>query len=215
MAAADNLEISQFDCKTAFLNGELEESIFMVQPEGYNDESGCICKLIRSLYGLKQAPGCWNRKLSLFLNSIGFNSSLFDPCVFSKQDNGKLMIIAVYVDDGLILANRKEDIAELLCQLKNKFEITICNKVSQFLGFQIELLDNGDIKIHQTAYTGLSKSNGHPPYLRIYVSGQNDPNKSFMVHKVLFFCDLKFDLDRDLEGFLKVNLRFLNGNCYF
>lgn len=48
MAAADNLEISQFDCKIAFLNEELEESIFMVQPEGYNDESGRICKLIRS-----------------------------------------------------------------------------------------------------------------------------------------------------------------------
>ncbi|KMQ86052.1 integrase core domain protein [Lasius niger] len=152
MAAADNLEMSQFDCKTAFLNGELEESIFMVQPEGYDDGSGRICKLIRSLYGLKQAPRCWNRKLSLFLNSIGFNSSLFDPCVFIKRDDGRLIIIAIYVDDGLILANQKEDIAELLCQLQNKFVITICNEVSQFLGFQVERLDHGDIKIHQAAY---------------------------------------------------------------
>lgn len=152
MAAADNLEISQFDCKTAFLNGELEESIFMVQPEGYNDGTGRVCKLIRSLYGLKQAPRCWNQKLSLFLNSIGFINSLFDPCVFIKQDNEKLIVIAIYVDDGLIFANRTKDIHELVYQLQNKFEITICNEVSQFLGFQIERLDNGNIKIHQAAY---------------------------------------------------------------
>lgn len=118
LAAANDLEKSQFNCKTAFLNGKLEESIFMVQPEGYDDESGCICKLIRSLYGLKQAPRCRNKRLSQFSNIIGFNNSLSDPCVFIKQNNvGRLVVIAVYVDDGLIFAHQKKDIAELLDQL--------------------------------------------------------------------------------------------------
>lgn len=66
MAVVDNLKISQFDCKTAFLNGELEESIFMVQPEGYDDGLGRVCRLIRSFYGLKQASRCWNQKLRNF-----------------------------------------------------------------------------------------------------------------------------------------------------
>jgi len=62
-----------------------------------------------------------------------------------------LIVIVIYVDDGLILAHQREDIVELLVQ-QNEFEITICNKVSQFLGFQIKRLDNGNIKIHQAAY---------------------------------------------------------------
>jgi len=98
LAVEDDLQISQFDCKTAFLNGELEETIFMVQSEGYNNESGRICKLNRSLYGLKQAPRCWNR-LNQFLNTIGFSSSPFDSYVFIKQNSEGLVVIAIYVDD--------------------------------------------------------------------------------------------------------------------
>lgn len=152
LAVEDNLEMSQFDCKTAFLNGKLEETIFLVQPEGYDDGSGRICKLNRSLYGLKQAPRCWNLRLSQFLSTIGFNSSPLDPCVFVKRETEQFIIIAVYVDNGLILAHRKENITELLCELQSEFEITICDEVNQFLGFQIERLDNGNIRIHQTNY---------------------------------------------------------------
>lgn len=152
LAAAENLEIGQFDCKTAFLNGRLEEAIFMVQPDGYNDGSGRVCKLNRSLHGLKQAPRCWNRRLSQFLNTIGFKSNPFDPCVFIKSSTENLIIKAVYVVDGIIFAKRKNDITVVLNQLQNEFEITIYNEINQYLGFQIERLDDGRIKIHQTTY---------------------------------------------------------------
>lgn len=64
-----------------------------------------------------------------------------------------LVVIAVYINDGLILTRWKEDIIEFLYKLQDEFEIIICDEVSQFLGFQIERLDNGSIKIHQTIYT--------------------------------------------------------------
>lgn len=72
--------------------------------------------------------------------------------MFVKREAERLIIIAVYVDDGLILAHQKKDITELLCKLQREFEITICDEVNQFLGFQIERLDNGNIRIHQTNY---------------------------------------------------------------
>lgn len=72
IAANEGLTLTQFDVSTAFLNGSLSEEIFMKQPEGYNDGSNNVCKLMRSLYGLKQAPRCWNKCIVDYLTSINF-----------------------------------------------------------------------------------------------------------------------------------------------
>ena len=99
------MQIHQMDVVTAFLNGDLKEEIYMQQPSGYTQpgKEELVCKLKKSLYGLKQSPRCWNEKLCEHLKSLGFKESAADPCVFIRQKE-ELQIIAVYVDDLILLA---------------------------------------------------------------------------------------------------------------
>ena len=99
--------VHQMDVVTAFLNGALDEEIYMEQPEGYVQQGSehLVCKLKRSIYGLKQSPRCWNTTLTDFLESIHFNRNRADPCVFVSQMKGNIpTIVAVYVDDLIVLA---------------------------------------------------------------------------------------------------------------
>ncbi|GJV58943.1 zinc finger, CCHC-type containing protein [Tanacetum coccineum] len=105
LAAIHNLVIHQMDVKTAFLNGDLEEEVYMKQPEGFvmpgNEHK--VCKLVKSLYGLKQAPKQWHQKFDEVVLSSGFLLNQSDKYVYSKFDSsGKGVIICLYVDDILI-----------------------------------------------------------------------------------------------------------------
>lgn len=150
VVAAYGLDMMHFDVKTAFLNGDLEEVVFMKQPPGFDDGSGRVCKLVKSLYGLKQASRCWNRKFKSMIELFGFNVCDSDPCVFVSYKTGKMIILAIYVDDGII-AGERADIELVLKHLKEQFEITTMD-VSCFLGFEIERLKDGSIFMHQSAY---------------------------------------------------------------
>lgn len=85
IAASKNISITQFDVCTAFLYDNLEEKVFMKQPEGYEVDTNGVCQLQRSLYGLKQFPRCWNRRFADYLISLGFKKSDVDPCLFIKK----------------------------------------------------------------------------------------------------------------------------------
>ena len=89
------------DVHTAFLNGKLEEDIYMCQPKGFEvkGKEDLVCHLYRSLYGLKQSPRCWNKELSCHLTKTGFQQSIADPCVFFQWKEGKLNVVIIYVDD--------------------------------------------------------------------------------------------------------------------
>ena len=76
----------------------------MTQPEGYEDGSGMVCKLLKSLYGLKQAPRCWNVTFTEFLKGQGLEESDADPCFFVRKESERKLMIALYVDDGLVAA---------------------------------------------------------------------------------------------------------------
>ena len=77
------------DVKTAFLNGNLEESIYMAQPEGFieQDHKQRVCKLKRSIYGLKQASRSWNIKFDTAIKSYGFKQNVDEPCVYKRIVN--------------------------------------------------------------------------------------------------------------------------------
>jgi len=81
VAASEGMKIKQFDVKTTFLYGELEE-VYLEQPEGFDDGSGRVCRLKRILYGLKQAPRCWNKRFIGFMEKAGLKNSTSDPCLF-------------------------------------------------------------------------------------------------------------------------------------
>jgi hypothetical protein len=99
LAAIENMEIHQMDIKTTFLNGDLEEEIYMEQPEGFTHEGEhLVCKLHKSLYGLKQSPRAWNQKLDAFLKNIEFTRSFAGFSVYVAQVEDMKFFIVLYVD---------------------------------------------------------------------------------------------------------------------
>jgi hypothetical protein len=92
------------DVKTAFLNGELEEEIYMDQPDGFvaNGQEGMVCKLLKFLYGLKQAPKQWHEKFDRTLTFVGFVVNEAGKCVYYRYGGGEGVIMYLYVDDILI-----------------------------------------------------------------------------------------------------------------
>ena len=124
LAASEDMELLQFDVKTAFLNGSLEETVFMEQPPGYGDGTQRVCKLHRSLYGLKQSPRTWNKRFIDFMRKQGFEPVPEDPCIFMRNSNAGRMIVALYVDDGLVAASNKKEARVFLEQLQKEFAIT-------------------------------------------------------------------------------------------
>lgn len=151
VAAAEKLQIMQFDVKTAFLNGHLKEEVYTYQPEGYQDKTQRVCRLKRSLYGLKQAPRCWNQRFVNFLETQGLVKSTADPCLFFWKSGKEKMIVVIYVDDGLVVGTDITKVRKFLDALKKEFEIKI-ESAGMFLGMLIQQLEGGGIFISQTVY---------------------------------------------------------------
>lgn len=121
LAASNKMKLMTFDVKTAFLHGDLIETIFMHQPDGFDDGTGRVCKLNKSIYGLKQAPKNWNKNFSKVLISLGFDNTDDDPCVYYNKDRS--ILLALFVD-GLIAGKNEANMIKILNKLNEKFEAT-------------------------------------------------------------------------------------------
>lgn len=121
IASKTSMHLIQFDIKTAFLHGDLDEELFMEMPEG-EEQEGKVCKLTKSLYGLKQAPRNWNKKFDHFLKLFKLRQSQTDRCVYFNQDRS--IILAIYVDDGLAAGRNRSQLEGLIDYLKENFELT-------------------------------------------------------------------------------------------
>lgn len=150
IAAKYNLEIQQFDVKTAFLNGVLEENIFIEVPEGVSVKNNFVLKLNKSLYGLKQASRCWNKRFTDFLTKYGFIQSQADNCIYTGIFNGNRVFLIIYVDDALVISSSDQLIKEIIEYLKQAFQIKELN-LRYFVGMEIERINNC-IHIHQRNY---------------------------------------------------------------
>lgn len=153
VAAARSAKIAFFDVKTAFLHGHLKERVLMKQPEGFEDGTNRVCLLRRSLYGLKQAPRCWNEKFVKVIQEHGLVQSVNDPCVFVRRqkDVQKLLILGIYVDDGVIVSHDPKEMSALMNHMKQNFEITT-SEGGQFLGMHV-IQEAQQITLSQRAYT--------------------------------------------------------------
>ena len=103
------IKVYQMDVKSAFLNGDLEEEVYIEQPEGFilgNDEN-LVCRLKKALYGLKQAPRAWYYRLDKYLHQQGFSKGSADRNLYTKTENDKLLIVVVYVDDIIFGSNEE------------------------------------------------------------------------------------------------------------
>ena len=138
LVATDNLELRQLDVKTAFLNGELEEEIYMKQPPGYQDGGPkTVCHLRKALYGLRQAPRAWHTRLKKELEEIGFVASEADPGLFALHNKSGSIYLVVWVDDILLAGSNKEELDGVVTSLKTVFDIRDLGIPQYFLGMEI------------------------------------------------------------------------------
>ncbi|PKI75267.1 hypothetical protein CRG98_004307 [Punica granatum] len=158
LALADslNLEIEQLDVKTTFLHGDLEEEIYMEQPEGFRVKckKHLVCRLRKSLYGLKQAPRQWYRMFDSFMLNHGYKRTTSDHCVFVKQfSDGDFIILLLYVDDMLLIGHDMSKIAELKKELSKSFAMKDLGPAKQILGMHISRdRSSGKIWLSQEKY---------------------------------------------------------------
>ena len=139
-AIQNGMIIHQMDVVTAFLNGTLDEDIYMEQPPGYikKGEEHLVCKLKRSLYGLKQSSRCWNTVFKQYMESINFKQCTADPCIFITGEEADLTIVAVYVDDLIVIAKTPETIKKIKESLAAHFKMKDLGKLHYCLGISIQ-----------------------------------------------------------------------------
>ncbi|KAK9181573.1 hypothetical protein WN944_024711 [Citrus x changshan-huyou] len=140
MCATFDLHLEQLDVKTAFLHGELEDELYMLQPEGFakTGKENLVCRLNKFLYGLKQAPRCWYKRFDSFIMSLGYNRLSSDHCAYYKRlEDNDFIILLLYVDDMLVAGPNKDRIQELKAQLAREFEMKDLGPVNKILVMQI------------------------------------------------------------------------------
>ncbi|GKA22379.1 putative RNA-directed DNA polymerase [Tanacetum coccineum] len=139
IAAYYDYEIWQMDVKTAFLNGFLEEEIYMEQPEGFIDPNhpSKVCKLQRSIYGLKQASRSWNKRFDEEIKKFGFHQNLDEPCVYQKASGSNVIFLILYVDDIILMGNHIPSLQEVKDYLGKCFSMKDLGEAAFILGIKI------------------------------------------------------------------------------
>nr|GEX77971.1 retrovirus-related Pol polyprotein from transposon TNT 1-94 [Tanacetum cinerariifolium] len=152
-AASQNMIIFQMDVKTAFLNDELNEIVYVSQPEGFVDPEHptYVYRLKKSLYGLKQAPRAWYNKLSKFLISTGFSKGVVDPTLFTRLTSKHILLVQIYVDDIIFASTDPNSCQRFAHEMSLTFQMSMMGQMSFFLGLQVSQNPRG-IFINQSKY---------------------------------------------------------------
>nr|GEW90527.1 zinc finger, CCHC-type [Tanacetum cinerariifolium] len=171
------------DVKTAFLNGDLDEKIYMKQPEGFvmPGHESKVCKLKKSLYGLKQAPKQWHQKFDDVVLSNGISLNQADKCVYRKFDTfGKGVIIYLYVDDMLIFGTDQDQVNKTKEFLSSKFNMKDLGEAEVILDPTVKFRHNKETPVSQLEY---SKAIGCLMYAMI----STRPDIAFAVGKLIMY----------------------------
>ncbi|XP_040956008.1 uncharacterized protein [Gossypium hirsutum] len=153
LAAQKHLKVHHLDVKSAFLNGFLNEEIFIEQPEGFKvtGEEQKVYKLKKALYGLKQAPRAWYERIDGYLARLGFIKSISEPTLYVKKDQEEtLLIVSLYVDDLLVIGCKDQLIEDFKKQMQHVFEMTDLGLMTYFLGMEIKQGSDGIFISQQT-----------------------------------------------------------------
>ncbi|CAH9082663.1 unnamed protein product [Cuscuta europaea] len=155
LSLAANLDwpLQQLDVKNAFLNGKLEEEVYMSPPPGFEEQYGSkVCKLEKALYGLKQSPRAWFERFTQFIKKQGFKQAQADHTLFMKFSiKGEIAVLIVYVDDIILTGNYCKEIEDLKKKLAQEFEIKDLGELKYFLGMEIARSQKG-IVVSQRKY---------------------------------------------------------------
>ncbi|GJV48531.1 retrovirus-related pol polyprotein from transposon TNT 1-94 [Tanacetum coccineum] len=183
--ASKNMTFYQMDVKTAFLNDELKEVVYVSQPEGFVDPNHPhhVYRLKKALYGLKQAPRAWYDTLSKFLLAQGFSKGVVDPTLFIRKTGKHTLHVQIYVDDIIFASTDPKDCDRFSNEMSSKFQMSMMGQISFFLGLQISQNPRG-IFINQSKYAN--------EILKKFDLHKSDPVDTPMVERT--------KLDEDLSG---------------
>ncbi|KAH9322868.1 hypothetical protein KI387_017507 [Taxus chinensis] len=148
-----NFKVYQMDVKSSFLNGNLEEEVYIEQPEGFllSENEDYVCRLKKTLYGLKQAPRAWYSRLDQHLHDQRFKRGHADNILYIKTEDEHQLIMVVYVDDIIFGGDNEEMSRKFAEDMQKEFEMSMLGELSFFLGLQIYQSNKG-IFISQTKY---------------------------------------------------------------
>ena len=135
----------QMDVKCAFLNGKLEEEVYVAQPPGFEDPKhpDKVFRLNKALYGLKQAPRAWYDTLKEFLMKKGFKPGSLDPTLFTKTYDDELFVCQIYVDDIIFGCTDQRYSDEFAYMMSEEYQMSMMGELKIFLGLQIRQQRNG------------------------------------------------------------------------
>jgi hypothetical protein len=141
------------DVKSAFLNGDLKEEVYVHQPPGFviPGKEGKVLRLCKTLYGLRQAPRAWNAKLDSMLKGVGFGQSPHEATIYRRGNVGNTLLVGVYVDDLVITGTKDVDVAAFKEEMKATFQMSDLGLLYFYLGIEVHQGDSR-ITLRQTAY---------------------------------------------------------------
>uniref|UniRef100_A0ACD5Y6T1 Uncharacterized protein n=1 Tax=Avena sativa TaxID=4498 RepID=A0ACD5Y6T1_AVESA len=153
VAAQMGWQVHHLDVKSAFLNGELQEEVFVTQPPGFvvEGQDSKVLKLHKALYELRQAPRAWNVKLDKTLADLGFEKCPLEHAVYKRNTPGESLLVRVYVDDLIITGTSVSGINQFKDQMKRMFSMSDLGLLNYYLGIQVSQTSDG-ISICQSSY---------------------------------------------------------------
>lgn len=151
ISSVQNLVVQQYDVKSAFLNGTLNEEIYMKPPPG-SSLTDKVLKLNKSLYGLKQAARVWNQTLHKTMTDEGFVQSKHDECLYSFKSDKNVCYAIVHVDDMIFASNSLSLIDTKIKCIQKSFELKCLGNVKNYLGIEVTRDQNGIFAISQSNY---------------------------------------------------------------
>ncbi|KAL4589803.1 hypothetical protein LXL04_002713 [Taraxacum kok-saghyz] len=147
-------QVHHLDVKSTFLNGDLQEEVYVSQPEGFVKEQHQykVYRLYKALYGLHQAPRAWNARLNKFLKGLGFARCPQEHAVYTRRKVGQLLVVGIYVDDLIVTGTNVTEISKVKQQMSAEFDISDLGLLSYYLGIEVSQRE-GRIRLKQAAYT--------------------------------------------------------------
>ncbi|GJT58523.1 reverse transcriptase domain-containing protein [Tanacetum coccineum] len=144
-----DFKLFQMDVKSAFLNGFINEEVYVAQPPGFIDfeKPDHVYKLKKALYGFKQAPKAWNDRLKAFLIKHEYKMGMVDNTLFTKKRSSNLIIVQVYVDDIIFCSTCQDTCDEFAKIMHDEFEMSMMVKLNLFLGLQIKQMEDGEMTL--------------------------------------------------------------------
>lgn len=140
LAAHAGWPVFHFNVKSAFLNGNIQEEVYTMQPEGYIIEGNehLVCKLKKALYGLKQASRAWYGRIDSHFRELGYVRSECEHTLYRKElENGERLLLSVYVDDIIYTSSSEVLINQFKAEMMTTFDMSDLGELNYFLGLEV------------------------------------------------------------------------------